>query len=132
MATQPRNAAPTEEPVESPEGTATETLSPAEEERLTDKIVGKVRQLIDEVKTATGRPPAGDDEGGDGSEEVAQPPEPSTSREIEAASEDAVRAAVERIAAEKEHAAEHAKIKELERPPQQFSRLTRALWGDGE
>lgn len=115
-----------------PEGEqVTEHLSPAEEERLTDKIVNKVKELIEEVKTVTGRPPSGDGEGGDGSEaEAPASPEPSTSREVEADAEDKVRAAVERITAEKEHAAEHAKIKELERPPQQFSRLTKALWGD--
>ena len=102
---------------------------PAEQEdRIVNKVVDRLKNYISDV--VTGGEGKGADGPGEGDGASPPEPEPSTPREVEAASEDAVRAAVEKINAEKEHAAEHAKLREPERPPQQFSRLTKALWGD--
>ena len=127
MATRPANPKPPEAPPEPAAAAepAEEAVPAEQEERIVTQVVDRIKDYISEVVTG------GEGQGAEGSGEDSTPtPEPSTPREVEAASEDAVRAAVEKITAEKEHAAEHAKIRETERPPQQFSRLTKALWGD--
>jgi hypothetical protein len=98
-------------------------LPPAQEERIVDKVVNRVKQVVSEMlpaKAAETEPV----------EEVAEPvKEPVTVREIEQDMESQVRAAVEKIGAEKEHAEAHEKIKEAERAPVQAGKVTRFLWG---
>ncbi len=118
---------PTEETAPQPAAGDEPEVSPEEEARIVDRVVERVKTYIQEVVgTGNGGQSAVAEEGGDGSDPSS---EPSTPRQVETASEDAVRAAVEKISAEKEHAEAHAKIKENERPPRQFSRLTTTLWG---
>lgn len=107
-------------------------IDEAEETRILDKARTIARAAAEEVvRTVLGdRGHAGPGEGDGEDDAPADPPEPSSPRQIEAASEDAVRAAVERITAEKEHDEHHKHLKEAERPPLQVSRLTKAIWGD--
>ena len=96
-------------------------------EEIARKVASEVARTVLGDRTGHDGPAETGEEGGGGEDEA---PEPSSPRQIEAASEDAVRAAVERIAAERDHEEHHKHLKEAERPPQQFSRLTKALWGD--
>lgn len=107
--------------------TTAEALPPEQEERIVDKVVAKVRDL---VGTLTGAGD-GDGEGGAGeAEPIETTPEPSTPRQVEAETEEQVRQALEKLKGEEEHRKEHEKIRELERPPAVVSRVTRALWGE--
>lgn len=119
----------TEEPEDTaePEGAG---LPAEQEDRIVDKVVSRIKPLLEDAR----RTVLGDRDSHagpeDGEEEDEPAAEPSSPRQIEAVAEDAVRAAVERISSEKEHEEHHKHLKEAERPPQQFSKLTKALWGD--
>lgn len=114
---------------DTPEETETETqaaIPPEQEERIVDKVVGKIKEII-------GKPAAivEDEEPEDEAEEVTK--EPTTVKEIETDFEAQVRKELAKIKAEDDHAAEHEKMKaEPERAPVQVGKVTRALWGDGQ
>lgn len=110
---------------------ATAGIDPEQEDRIVNRTVEAVKEelrgLVAEVVGGVGKKPPVEEEEGPAEKATV---EPSTSqREIEILSEEQVRAAVERITADKEHAEHHAHLKEAERPPQQFSRITKAIWG---
>lgn len=120
---------PNDEPAAEPEKQVGEELPPEQETRIVDRVVDKVKDLVD---TLVG---GGDDPGGGGGDGPSSPeaePEPSSPRDVEAHTEELVRKALGTITAEEEHAQEHQRIKEAERPPQTLSRLTRAIWGADE
>lgn len=126
-----RTTAPKTEPDEpGPEPEPEAKAVPAEqEERIVDKVVARVKSTVQELMGGASTAGEGD-EGGAG--EPDGPVEaPASPAQVEVQSESDIREALKRIKAEEDHEAEHHKLKaEIERPPQQVKRLTRALWGE--
>ena len=98
----------------------------AQEDRIVDKVVNRLRDTID---TLTGK-------GGDPDpdpEPVTDPKtaEPTTAKGIEDDMESQVRKALEKVTADDKHKADHEKLaKETERTPETLGRVARALWGE--
>jgi hypothetical protein len=109
------------------ESVETETnaaLPPEQEDRIVDKVVNRIKDIV--MAPAEVLDEATDDE----PEKPAK--EPTSVKEIENDMEAQVRAQLKKIGAEEEHAKEHESLKkEAERPPVQVGRVTRALWGNG-
>lgn len=113
-------------------------MSDSEEEHEHDETVkldpeerkSIVREVIDAVKDIVKAPEAVTEEATEEpTEEKVK--EPTTIREIEADAESAVREALKKVTAEEEHAKQHETLKkEIERPPIQYGKMTRALWGE--
>jgi hypothetical protein len=99
-------------------------LPPEQEDRIVDKVVNKLKEIVLAPAALV------EDDPEDETEVVTK--EPTTVKEIETDMEAQVRAQLKKIGAEEEHAKEHEKLKtEPERPPVQVGRVTRALWGAG-
>lgn len=106
------------------EETETKALPPEQEDRIVDKVVNKLKEIVlapvalveDETEVEVETPTK----------------EPTSVKEIENDMEAQVRAQLKKIGAEEEHAKEHEKLKaETERPPVMVGKITRAMWGDG-
>lgn len=100
-------------------------LPPEQEDRIVDKVVNKIKEIVLPAREAD---PV--------DEEIIDPDakvkEPTSVKEIENDMEAQVRTQLKKIGAEEEHAKEHEALKkEAERPPVTVGRVTRALWGDG-
>lgn len=111
------------EEVTEPEAKA---IPPEQEDRIVDKVVNKIKEIVlapgEILDEATKDEP--DDK---------PAKEPSSVKEIENDMEAQVRAQLKKIGAEEEHAKQHEALKkEIERPPVQVGRVTRALWGGGD
>ena len=104
-------------------------LPPEQEERIVDKVVRKVKEVLGASGEVAEEGESGGSEEGEqtGSEDDV----PSSPRQVEASTEGQVREALRAIQAEEQHAQEHERIKkETERQPVSVSRITRAIWGE--
>jgi hypothetical protein len=111
---------------DNPEPEVESEIPPAQEDRIVDRAVSKLRKVIQDLIPVpdTKDPEQVEHEAAD------LPAEPTTTREIEKDLESQVRAAMQKIHAGDEHEEEHKKIKqEIERPPMTFNRVTKFLWG---
>lgn len=108
----------------------------AQEDRIVDKVVNKVRDLFDEIVG-----PGSGAGGGDEPPTSTAPPGPAaTEADMERKVKEGVAKEItarerktERERQSAEHEAEHERIRALtEEPPKTFSKLTTAIWGDGD
>jgi hypothetical protein len=125
----PVDEEPGQTPPEEVEGATTDS---EKEKTLIAKAVEAAKEVAHDVATAiVGSPPAGAPGEGGG-----DPGPATTSRSIEQAAEDAVRAALDKLGLEgKTVNVDKVEVttpdtKEPETPPMTLSRVTRALWGD--
>lgn len=115
---------------------ADSSLPPEQEERIVDKVVGKVKEFLDEV--------VGGGAASDGGDQSPRSTAPATPAATEADFESKVREGVakeitrkerqtERQRRDAEHQAEHERLAALaETPPKTFSKLTTAIWGSDD
>lgn len=115
--------------VTDPPEPSTDALPPEQEERIVDKVVNRVRDVVDDlIGKAKGGDPVADDEPvvDDDTPDPLESP-----RTTEANMESEVKAALEKIQAEERHAEDHARLeREAERAPVTLGRITQKLWGD--
>jgi hypothetical protein len=99
-------------------------LPPEQEDRIVDKVVSKVKDTLNDLFKGPGEP-AKEAE----SETEEEVKEPTSIREIEDDMEAKVRAVMGDITAEEDHKKIHEQLKkEAERPPVQYSKVTRWFW----
>lgn len=127
MSDDPENPTEPDEPDKEP---ASHEIPAAQEDRIVDKILSKVKEIVGPAGPGDARQPE--------REAASAPAGPAaTERDMEAKVKEAVEKEItgkERrsaaAAAREAHEAEHAKLREaVERPPKIHSRLTTALWG---
>lgn len=114
---------------------ADSSLPPEQEERIVDKVVSKVKDVLSEIVGPGERSDGGDAE---------PPPGPASPAATEADMERTVREGVQReitarerksaaAEARRAHDEEHERLRAaVEKPPQTFSRLTTAMWGSDD
>lgn len=99
-------------------------LPPEQEDRIVDRVVNQIKEIVLPPKAALDDALTDDEE--------KEPKEPTSVKEIETDMESQVREQLKKIRAEGDHAAEHEKLRaEPEREPVTVGRVTRVLWGEG-